>query len=159
MRRVPQIARARAALSSAQAALAQAERNLEKTRISAPFAGRVLRKNVDIGQYVTPGTPMATIYSVDYAEIRLPLPDEELAYVDLPLSYRGDASQKRQPVVRLRSEFGQRNHSWAGRIVRTDGTIDPQTRMIHAIAQVPDPYGRGPRSGSSPSRRGHVRGS
>ena len=144
LRRVPQIARARAALSSAQAALAQAERNLEKTRISAPFAGRVLRKNVDIGQYVTPGTPMATIYSVDYAEIRLPLPDEELAYVDLPLSYRGDASQKRQPVVRLRSEFGQRNHSWAGRIVRTDGTIDPQTRMIHAIAQVADPYGRGP---------------
>ncbi|MDE2928314.1 MAG: efflux RND transporter periplasmic adaptor subunit [Acidobacteriota bacterium] len=144
LRRVPQIARARAALSSAQAALAQAERNLEKTRISAPFAGRVLRKNVDIGQYVTPGTSMATIYSVDYAEIRLPLPDEELAYVDLPLSYRGDASQQRQPVVRLRSEFGQRNHSWAGRIVRTDGTIDPQTRMIHAIAQVADPYGRGP---------------
>lgn len=144
LRRVPQIARARAALSSAQAALAQAERNLEKTRISAPFAGRVLRKNVDIGQYVTPGTPMATIYSVDYAEIRLPLSDEELAYVDLPLSYRGDGSQKRQPVVRLRSEFGQRNHSWTGRIVRTDGTIDPQTRMIHAIAQVADPYGRGP---------------
>ncbi len=144
LRRVPQIARARAALSSAQAALAQAERNLEKTRISAPFAGRVLRKNVDIGQYVSPGTPMATIYSVDYAEIRLPLPDEELAYVDLPLSYRGDGSQKRQPVVLLRSEFGQRNHSWTGRIVRTDGTIDPQTRMIHAIAQVADPYGRGP---------------
>lgn len=144
LRRVPQIARARAALSSAQAALAQAERNLEKTRISAPFAGRVLRKNVDIGQYVTPGTPMATIYSVDFAEIRLPLPDEELAYVDLPLSYRGDGSQKRQPVVLLRTEFGQRNHSWTGRIVRTDGTIDPQTRMIHAIAQVADPYGRGP---------------
>lgn len=144
LRRVPQIARARAALSSAQAALAQAERNLEKTRISAPFAGRVLRKNVDIGQYVTPGTPLATIYSVDFAEIRLPLPDEELAYVDLPLSYRGDGSRKLQPVVRLRTEFGQRNHSWTGRIVRTDGTIDPQTRMIHAIAQVADPYGRGP---------------
>ena len=144
LRRVPQIARARAALSSAQAALAQAERNLEKTRISAPFAGRVLRKNVDIGQYVSPGTPMATLYSVDYAEIRLPLPDEELAYVDLPLSYRGDGSQQRQPSVLLRSEFGQRNHSWTGRIVRTDGTIDPQTRMIHAIAQVADPYGRGP---------------
>ena len=144
LRRVPQIARAKAALSSAQAALAQAERNLEKTRINAPFAGRVLRKNVDIGQYVTPGTPVATIYSVDYAEIRLPLPDEELAYVDLPLSYRGDGSQKRQPVVLLRTEFGQRQHSWTGRIVRTDGTIDPQTRMIHAIAQVADPYGRGP---------------
>ena len=144
LRRVPQIARARAALSSAQAALAQAERNLEKTRIAAPFAGRVLRKNVDIGQYVTPGTSVATIYSVDYAEIRLPLPDEDLAYVDLPLSYRGGGSQKRQPVVLLRAEFGQRQHSWTGRIVRTDGTIDPRTRMIHAIAQVADPYGRGP---------------
>ena len=144
LRRVPQIARAKAALSSAQAALAQARRNLEKTRIAAPFAGRVLRKNVDIGQYVTPGTPVATIYAVDHAEIRLPLPDEELAYVDLPLGYRGDGSEKRHPVVLLRAEFGQRKHSWNGRIVRTDGTIDPQTRMIHAIAQVADPYGRGP---------------
>ena len=144
LRRVPQIARAKAALSSAQAALAQAKRNLEKTRIAAPFAGRVLRKNVDIGQYVTPGTPVAVIYSVDHAEIRLPLPDEELAYVDLPLSYRGGGDQQRQPVVRLQTEFGQRRHTWTGKIVRTEGTIDPQTRMIHAIAQIPDPYGRGP---------------
>ena len=144
LRRVPQIARAKAALSSAQAALAQARRNVEKTRIVAPFAGRVLRKNVDIGQYVTPGTPVATIYSVDHAEIRLPLPDEELAYVDLPLSYRDGGSERRQPAVLLRAEFGQRQHSWTGKIVRTDGTIDPQTRMVHAIAQVADPYGRGP---------------
>jgi RND family efflux transporter MFP subunit len=154
LRRVPQIARAKAALASAQAALAQAERNLEKTRIAAPFAGRVLRKNVDIGQYVTPGTPVATIYSVDYAEIRLPLPDEELAYVDLPLSYRGGGSGKRQPIVILRAEFGRRQHSWTGRIVRTDGTIDPQTRMIHAIAQVADPYGRGPDPGRPPLAMG-----
>ena len=144
LRRVPQIARATAALSSAHAALAQARRNLEKTRIAAPFAGRVLRKNVDIGQYVTPGTPVAIIYSVDHAEIRLPLPDEELAYVDLPLSYRGGGERQSQPVVRLETEFGQRRHTWTGKIVRTEGTIDPQTRMIHAIAQVPDPYGRGP---------------
>ena len=144
LRRVPQIARARASLSSAQAALAQAKRNLEKTRIAAPFAGRVLRKNVDIGQYVTPGTPVAVIYAVDHAEIRLPLPDEELAYVDMPLSYRGGGAEQPQPAVRLETEFGQRRHVWTGRIVRTEGTIDPQTRMIHAIAQVPDPYGRGP---------------
>lgn len=144
LRRVPQIAQARAALSSAQAALAQAKRNLEKTRIAAPFAGRVLRKNVDIGQYVTPGTAVAIIYSVDYAEIRLPLPDEELAYVDLPLSYRGGGAERPQPAVRLQTEFGRRRHTWTGKIVRTEGTIDPQTRMIHAIAEVPDPYGRGP---------------
>ena len=144
LRRVPQLAQAQANLTAAQASLEQANRNLEKTKIIAPFAGRVRQKEVDIGQFVTQGVPLGTIYAVDFAEVRLPLPDRDLAYLDLPLSYRGDRTSDNQPLVLLRTEFGQRKYSWSGRIVRTEGAIDPQTRMIHAIAQISDPYGRGP---------------
>jgi RND family efflux transporter MFP subunit len=141
--RVPQVAEAEAALASARAALDRAERDLERTRIRAPYAGRVREKNVDLGQYVTPGTPLAQIYSVDFAEIRLPLPDADLAFVDLPLSFRGAEADSPGPEVVLRAEFAGRSYEWSGRLVRTEGEIDPRTRMVHAVAQVKNPYGRG----------------
>jgi RND family efflux transporter MFP subunit len=141
--REPQVAEAEAALAAARAALENAERNLERTAILAPYAGRVRQKNVDVGQYVSPGTALATIYSVDYAEIRLPLPDDDLAFVDLPLDYRGEASCASGPEVTLHADFAGRTFSWKGRIVRTEGEIDPRTRMIHAVARVSNPYSRG----------------
>ena len=143
LRRVPQLAQAQAALESARAGSLQAERNLARTEILAPFAGRVRRKQVDLGQFVTAGTPLATIYSVDFAEIRLPLPDEELAFVNLPLNYRGDDQPVPRPRVIIRARFAGSEHTWSGRIVRTEGEIDLQTRVVHAIAQVKNPYGRG----------------
>jgi RND family efflux transporter MFP subunit len=140
---LPQLADARAALDGARAELERAERNLARTEVRAPYAGRVRQKNVDVGQYVSPGTPLATIYAIDFAEVRLPLPDRQLAFLDLPLVYRGDEERRMGPRVILRSEFAGRVFEWQGRIVRTEGEIDRQSRMVHAVAQVADPYGRG----------------
>ncbi len=142
--REPQLAEARAAQASAEAALEQAEFDLERTVVKAPFAGRVREKNVDVGQYVQRGQAAARLYSVDVAEVRLPVPDEELAFVTLPLAYRNvESSQSRRgPSVILSADFAGRNYKWSGRIVRTEGEIDPRTRMVHAIAQVEDPYAR-----------------
>ena len=141
--RIPQVAEAEAALASASATVVKAERDLDRTRIRAPYAGRVREKSVDRGQYVTPGTPLAKIYAVDFAEIRLPLPDADLAFVDLPLVYRGSDSRKLEPEVILRAEFAGHSYEWRGRLVRTEGEIDPRSRMVHAVARVKDPYGRG----------------
>ncbi|MCZ6746092.1 MAG: efflux RND transporter periplasmic adaptor subunit [Acidobacteria bacterium] len=141
--RIPQMAEAEAALAAAHADLGQAERNLERTVIRALFAGRVRTKNVDVGQYVTPGVVLATLYAVDVAEVRLPLPDKDLAYVDLPLVYRGEADDDSYPGVTLRADFAGRTFAWEGRIVRTEGEIDRRSRMVTAVAQVKDPYDRG----------------
>jgi RND family efflux transporter MFP subunit len=140
--REPQLADARAAVEAAEAMLQRAGRDLERTTIRAPFDGRVRRKQVDVGQYITRGAPVATIYSVDAAEVRLPLPDREIAYLDLRLDYRDKASADGGPEVILRSEFAGQVHEWSGRIVRTEGEIDPKTRMVHVVARVTDPYGR-----------------
>ena len=138
----PQLEDARAAVAAAEASLDRAKRNLDRAELRAPYVGRVRRKNVDIGQFVAVGSPVATIYAVDYAEIRLPLPDEELAYLDLPLSYRGSQNRVGPPVT-LRAQFAGRTHTWQGRIVRTEGEIDPVSRMVHVVAQVKDPYAPG----------------
>jgi len=141
--REPQLEDARAAVASAQANLTTAERNLERTQIRAPYSGRVRHKSVDVGQFVTVGAPVATVYSVDYAETRLPLPDDELAYVELPLHYRGETARQKGPRVTLKADFAGQTFEWTGEIVRTEGEIDPGSRMVNAVVEIKDPYGRG----------------
>ena len=141
--REPQLEEARASVAGAEAGLERAERDLERAEIVAPYAGRIREKKVGIGQYVKVGDAVATIYAVDVAEVRLPLPDDQLAYLDLPLSYRGSPDQP-QPRVTLRATFAGEAHEWQGRIVRTEGEIDPVSRMVLAVAEVLDPYAPGP---------------
>lgn len=150
--REPQIAEAQAAVAAAEAALEQAEYDLERTVVYAPYDGRVREEDLDIGQFVSRGNVVATIYSVDAAEVRLPVPDAELAFVDLPLGYRqeGNEGAVSGPRVILHAEFAGQEHQWEGRIVRTEGEIDPQTRMVHAIARVENPYDRLPNSARPP---------
>ena len=146
--RTPQLAERRALLESARASLKLAKLNLERTTVRAPYAGRVRQKSVDVGQYVARGTAIATIYSVETAEVRLPLANSELAFIDLPLSYRGEGDSSVGPTVFLSTSFAGKRHEWQGRIVRTEGEIDPRSRQVHAVAQVDDPYSRS----SSPGR-------
>lgn len=141
--REPQLADARASLAAAEAALERAQRDLDRTKIRAPFAGRVRQKNVDVGQFIVRGNPVGIVYAVDYVEIRLPLADDDLAFIDLPLDYRGETNESPGPRVTLRADFAGRNHAWEGRIVRTEGEIDTLSRLVHAVARVTDPYGRG----------------
>ena len=147
--RKPQLEDARAAIAAAEASAERAVRDLERADLVAPYAGRVRAKDVDIGQYVRRGDTLATVYAVDFAEIRLALPDDELAYLDLPMSYRG-VERQAQPDVTLRTTFAGETHAWAGRIVRTESEIDSVSRMVHAVAEVADPYAPGPNPNRPP---------
>ncbi len=141
--REPQVEDARAAVAAAEAAIDRARRDLERAQVRAPYAGRVQTKEVDVGQFVSRGAAVGRIYAVDSAEVRLPLPDEELAYVDVPMSYRGGRRQVGPRVV-LSADFAGRRYAWEGRIARTEGEIDPMSRMVHVVAEVADPYAPGP---------------
>ena len=141
--RRPQLENARAEVAAAEARLHQAEADMSRTRIRAPYAGRVLEKQVDVGQYVSPGTVLATVYAVDYVEIRLPLTDNQTAFVDLPERYRGDDSEVARRAgspVTLNARIGRDTHSWQAMLVRTDGAIDTESRQLFVVAQVDDPY-------------------
>lgn len=143
--RRPQVDSARAMVAAAEARLAQAEVRLTRTRILAPYAGRVLQKQVDVGQYVAPGTVLAMVYAVDYVEIRLPLTDNQVGFVDLPEQYRDGLANipaGEGAVVTLTARVGQSRYNWHGRLVRTDGAIDTENRQLFVVAQVDDPYAR-----------------
>ena len=129
-----------AMLDEARVALEQAQRDLDRTEVRAPFSGRVRSEHVDLGQFVSRGSPVATLYATDFVEIRLPIPDRELAYLNLP-SWRVGEPSTQGPEVSLRATFAGREHTWQGRVVRTEGEIDAKSRMVHVVARVENPYG------------------
>ena len=116
----------------------RAELDLERTRVIAPYDGRVRSELVDPGQFVNRGETLANLYSVDAAEVRLPVHDEDLAF--LPVTLDGALDPAARLDVILRARFAGGEHEWLGRIVRTEGEIDPGTRMVKMIAQVQRPY-------------------
>ena len=141
----PQVMEAEAKLLSAEADLQEARLNVSRTEINVPFLGRVREKNVGIGQYVTAGTNLGRVFSTETVEIRLPLTDSQMAELNLPMGFMADAFNA--PMVQFSAQVGSKQHTWSGRIVRTHASVDQQTRLIYAIAEVEDPYGLGADNG------------
>ena len=139
--RKPQLADAQANVSSAEADVQKARRDLERTRITVPYDGLVRQKAVDIGQYVTPGTRLGVTFAVDTAEVRLPLTNSDLHYLDLPSETEVKNMDKSFPPVVLSAENGDGISQWQARIIRTEGVVDETSRVIYAVAQIVDPYG------------------
>ena len=152
---VPQVRLAEATLRAAQARLREAGLRLERTRLEAPFSGRVGATDLALGQYVSPGRSVARLYGTERAEVPVPVPDEELAWIDIPgprppspdqaLVGGPGPEQPRQPAapgqVLLRARYAGAERTWRGRVVRTEGQIDPRSRMVHLVIEVDDPYG------------------
>ena len=135
-----QVAQAKAMLRAARADLDKARLDLERTEIRVPFHGRVRSRNVGIGQYVSAGMPMGRVFSIDTVEVRLPLTDAQLTELRLPLGFTA-GEYTPAPAVQFSATLGPRDYAWQGAIVRIDASIDEDTRLIYATAEVRDPYG------------------
>lgn len=140
--REPQLAEARANAAAAEAQVKKAKLDLGRCRIRAPYAGRVGRRFVDPGQFVLPGSQLARVHAIDKVEVRLPIPDRDLAHLDLPEDFGASSGPLKGPEVLLTARFGGERRSWQARIVRVEGEIDPATAMLYLVAEVDDPYAR-----------------
>ncbi|OUR91725.1 hypothetical protein A9Q81_17425 [Gammaproteobacteria bacterium 42_54_T18] len=141
--RKPQLASARAKLRAAEAGRDEAQLNLDRTHVKAPFNGRVRMKYVDEGQYVSLGTPIVKLYSTDKVEVRLPITDKQLALLDLPTGRvrQGRVTQgSNLPTIDFEVLFAGNIQHWEGTLVRTEATVDIKTRVVYAIAEIVDPF-------------------
>ncbi len=137
--RKPQLEAAKARLLSSEAQLAKSELALERTKIVAPYAGRVLSKQVDLGQVVAMNSQLANIYSIEFVEIRLPIKNQDLALIDLPEEFRGqEKTDMNAAQVKFSSEIN--SEGWLGKLVRTEGAIDENSQQLYVVAQIEDPY-------------------
>ncbi len=140
--RTPYLKAAQARLTTAKAHLTQANINLERTHIRAPFSGRILSKQVDIGAVVAPQVTVAEIFATDYVEVRLPLKNADLAYINIPEPLPGqEHAQTELPKVTFYNSLVSPPQRWQGRIVRTEGSIDSASQQLYVIAQIDDPFG------------------
>lgn len=137
----PQLEAARANLDARKGSLEKARLNLKRTEILAPFDGRVRAESVDLGQYVTPGQPLATIYCTGAAEIVVPMDDSALKWFAVP-GFTCDG--KAGTPATVSAEVAGRKCSWQGRVVRAEGQIDEKTRMINVVVRVLNPYATKP---------------
>jgi len=145
--RKPQLEAARLKIDSARAKLKQARLAVERTRIKAPYRGRLLSKNVDIGDVVSTMSKLAEIYAVDRLEIRLPLKNSELPFIDLPeRSLLGQAKSSVLHKATIENSLGSVTEHWSATVVRTAGAIDEKSQQLYVTAQIDDPYGEGSNS-------------
>ena len=137
--RKPQLEAAKAKVLSAQAAFEKAQLNLERTKVIAPYAGRVLSKSVDVGQVVSNSSQLAQIYATDRVEIRLPIKNKDLELIELPEQFRNAGLAPIGSKVLFHSDLvGEQN--WQGNLVRTEGAIDTNAQQLYVVAQINDPY-------------------
>ncbi|EDQ00968.1 efflux RND transporter periplasmic adaptor subunit [Shewanella benthica] len=130
--RLPQLKKEQANVKFQQAALARAQRNLERTIIRAPFDGIIKSRIVDLGQYVTLGTNLGELYDTRIAEIRLPVTNNDLAYLE--------SVDNPNTLVTLSASLAGKDVTWIGTIVRSEGVIDAENRMVYLVAEIKDPY-------------------
>jgi len=135
------LAAAQAGLAAARAELKKALLHLERTELSAPFDGRVSQESVDVGQYVSPGQVLASLYSTNAAEIVIPLEDADLFWFHVPGFTPGHGRGSKATV---RAGIAGRDMSWHGRVVRAEGKLDERTRMINVVVRVGRPYDKRP---------------
>lgn len=136
--KLPQIAQARAALEAAEIGLERAQSDLERTQITLPFDARITQTSVDEGQYLGLGRTIASVFSTDIAEVRLPFTDADIAALGIPIGYEaapGDGLQ-----VRLTADVAGLKRQWQGKLVRLDAALDPRTRTTFGTAEVRNPF-------------------
>ena len=148
--RKPQLKEAKANVKAAQAELSDAERSLKRTKVIAPYAGRVKTRLVGLGQSVGPSTQLGDIFSTDFAEVRISLSARELPHVELP----NNPDDPPIPVILTDSLSTENPQTWQGHIVRTEGVLDEKSRKLFVIARVDDPFGLNSESAAPPLRVG-----
>lgn len=142
----------KAKMEATEAQLDSANLKLEKTKIFAPFDGRVHEEDVDEGEYIVTGKRLATIYDISAMEIVINLSPEKGMRLVEPLKEFHDFSSfpdlkeinalfktyGPKGLVRLRVQ--NRDTTWPCQVTRLKGALDQTTRTIPVVVEVKDPF-------------------
>ncbi len=89
----------------------------------------------DVGQYVSAGSQLGVTFAVDVAEVRLPVTQQDLQYLDI-----GKLRLNSPIEVELTAELGNTDFHWSGIVRRTEGVFDTSNRVLYLVAEIVDPY-------------------
>lgn len=130
--RKPQLAFAQAKLKSAEANVKKEKRDLDNTLIRAPFNSLIVTRDIQPGSVIQTGTKIATLYSTDKVEIRVPLSDTQ--WIQLMSGHNDIKNQS----VTIASSTGE--GKWKGVIDRVEKHLSNDTRQRAVILSVSKPF-------------------
>jgi RND family efflux transporter MFP subunit len=133
--RKPQLATAQAAVEAADAVLQQAQLDLKRTDVLAPFNAMIRSRTVDLGSQVSVGTALASLVGTDKYWVQVSIPVDELRWVDVPGPGRTDGSPAR---VYCEPAWGP-DAFRAGTVERLMAELEPQGKMARLLVAVQDP--------------------
>ena len=128
-----------ARLADAQASFQQAELDLDRANIRAPFDAIIQSRDVELGQYVNRAQSVAVLLGATEVEVRVPLAIRQLGFLDVPLGMRGELGDERAPHVILTGLYGGAEYNWSGKLVRTEAVIDANSNTVQTIIRVKQP--------------------
>jgi RND family efflux transporter MFP subunit len=134
--RKPQLAQELARVKAAQASVLRAERNLERTEIRAPYNAMIDSRHIGLGSFVGVGSKIGHVLGTAIAEIRLPVADNQLAFLVKTESTKQGVDAK----VKLLGTYAGKDTQWQAIIARSEGVIDSKSRMSYLVAEINDPY-------------------
>jgi RND family efflux transporter MFP subunit len=134
----PQVQRARARLDAAKAQLAQAKLDFDRTKISAPFDGRIMSKSAELGQFVARGSSIGRVFSTDSVEIRIAMSDTQISELGLNLGQIPNSAKAIPAQVSTR--FGNNTYQWQGYLRSIDASVDNETRLLFGTVVVDHPF-------------------
>ncbi len=137
--RVPNLEERKAGVRSAESQLAQAQLNLERTTLKAPFNAIVIEESVELGQYLSPQNTVARLVGTDAYYVEVSVPSRYLNWVKLP-GPGADASEASSVKIFKEIE-GRKNSSREGRVIGLLGDVDPNGRMARLRIELLDPLG------------------
>lgn len=133
--REPQLNAARSQVESARAAVQQAELNLQRTTIRAPFDAHILSRNANVGSQVGLGDNLGRLVGLDTYWVEATVPLSKLRWLTIP----DDGAQGSPVRIRNRTAWGEGEYR-TGYIYRLVGALENQTRMARVLIAVPDPH-------------------
>jgi len=139
--RKPQLAAVKARIEAARAAVDQAELDLRRTRIRAPFDAHVLSRSVDVGSQVAPGDVLARLVGVDTYWVESSVPVSKLRWLSFPEDAGDeDGDGRRGSEVRIRDRNAWPDDTWrTGHLYKLVAELDDRTRMARVLISVEDP--------------------
>ena len=117
-------------IEAARERIVKAEQDLAYTEIKAPFDAVIDQQLVEYGQFIATGQPVARLLSSAIAEVRLPVTPAEAGFL---VSSAGES-------VELSARIGEQEQQWRGRIARVESRVDQQSRVIPIVVEVESPY-------------------
>lgn len=135
--REPQLESAKASVAAAQAAVDQAELNLKRTVVRAPFDAHIISRSTNIGAQLAPGAEIGRIVGMDEYWVLADVPMDKVNWITFSEDVSGVGSE-----VKIMSKSWPPGQHRQGRLSRLVGALDAQSRLARVLITVRDPLAR-----------------